>query len=283
MEDYQKQWEFLKKKFEMGQLGHAYLLSGPAEADKFHFAKEFIRLINCLSSQILLCEGKTWEDKCQNCKMIEKENFPDLLIIKSKNSQSSLKEGKDNIEIDVSQIRNAQNFLSYKSYYGGFKAVIIEDAERMNFEAQNCFLKSLEEPKGDTIIFLISSKPNLLLNTILSRCQEIKFFYNGKYEISNDEKIILSGLEKIINSKLAEKFQYAKSANLEGENFGKILMVLRKYFRNLLISQVENSQSAGYSIEKLRKILELIEHISHQSQLYNINNKMALEVILLET
>src|SRR5439155_12638026 len=113
---------------------------------------------------------------CQNCLAIEKGSYPDLLFIKSSNSQSSIKDEVDKMEIDVAQVREAQNFLSYKSYYGGFKAVIVDDADRMNQEAQSCFLKTLEEPKGKTIIILNSSKPQILLQTITSRSQEIKFF-----------------------------------------------------------------------------------------------------------
>jgi DNA polymerase III delta prime subunit len=79
---------------------------------KKEFAKEFAEFIGC--------------------------KFPDLMCIKP----------EEGGQIQIAKIREAQNFLSFKSYYGGFKSVIVQDAEKMNQEAQSCFLKTLEEPKG---------------------------------------------------------------------------------------------------------------------------------------
>ncbi len=292
---YQKQWDFLKRKFESNQLSHSYLLSGRNAGSIKFFSKEFIKYIYYASPNF---NGRGNQEKgeascgsCQNCKMIERENLPDLLIIKSSNSTSSLKDGVDKIEIDISQIREAQNFLNYKPYYGNYKTIIIENAERMNQEAQSCFLKSLEEPKGKTIIFLISSKPDLLLPTIVSRCQEIKFFYTSKYEITKDEEKIFKNLQNVIGTDLAEKFQYAKLADLSGENFNKILNILQKYFRSLLLAKIEKNTSLKihpndlddkYSIRRLKTILELTDKISRQSDTTNLNNKLALEIILME-
>ena len=120
---------FLKKKFEAGQLSHAYLFTGEEGIGKKLFAKEFAEFVGC--------------------------KFPDLMILSGANKKDPV--FGDGGEIKVSQIREVQNFLSYKSYNGGYKIVIVDGAEKMNAEAQNCFLKTLEEPKGQTILFLISS------------------------------------------------------------------------------------------------------------------------------
>lgn len=295
----QKQWDFLKNKFEAGQLGHAYLFSGKDVTSIEIFAKEFVRLVNCLSSQILpdgklgnnkynYCEGKTWEDKCQNCKMIERGVFPDLLTITSLQSESSTKNEKDMMSIEIEQLRQAQNFLSYKSFYGAFKAVIIHNAERLTFEAQNCFLKNLEEPRGETIIFLISSKPDMLLPTITSRCQEMKFFQIGEHQSSEDEQKILKELLNIMTSDLAVKFQYAKNVNLDEGNLNKILGILQRYFRDLLLLKIGVTlktpviESKNFTIGQIKKAIKLIGDISHQSNTTNVNSKLALEIVLLE-
>lgn len=274
---HKKQWDFLKNKFKTGKMPHAFLFSGPKESEKNLFAKELVKFISC-SEKEKPCQI------CQNCRMIEKENFPDLLVVKSINSESSIKNEKDMMVIEIEQIRQAQNFLALKSYYGGYKFLIVDDAERMTFEAQSCFLKTLEEPRGKTIIFLISSKPHMILQTIYSRCQEIKFFYREHYEFSDQEQKILSDLGKVMGSELAEKFQYAKNTNLEGENFNKILGVLRKHLRHLLLAKagVEKAENVNYPMSKIKKAIELIEDISRQAEISNINNKMALEVILME-
>ena len=264
---HQKQWNFLKKKFESGQLAHAYLFSGEDKIGKKTLAKEFVKLISCLDGQAC--------GICKNCKDIEKENHPDFLMVNLKN---------DKQEIEISQIREALNFLSLKSYYDSFKAVIVNGAEKMTFQAQSCFLKTLEEPKGKTIIFLISSKPDLLLPAVISRCQEIKFFQIGKYQFSKEEQKILEDVLSVADSSLAVKFQYAKKVNLENNNLKEILEILQRYLRHLLFLRVkaENLTSKDYSLLKIKEVLKLLETIDRQISLTNVNPKLALEILLME-
>lgn len=308
---HQKQWDFLKNKFESGKLGHAYLFSGESQLGKRTFAKEFVKLINCQEKKEKPCQ------KCQNCKMIEGERFPDLFTIKN-NGQ----------EITIDKAREAQNFLSYKSYYGSFKSVIIDEAEKMNQEAQSCFLKTVEEPKGKTIIIFVSLRPEALLPTIFSRCQPIKFFLARKGLIEDylknqgvgkdkaetlalasegkpgramelffnqgiieKEKKLLNQLSEIINSSLAEKFQYVKKLELENNELNEILAVLIKYFREILFLKTgaglgQKIQApiplTDYSLQKIKKNIELIDYIQRQASVYNINPKLALEYILAE-
>lgn len=283
---YQKQWQFLKKSFESGNLAHAFLFSGQDIESIKSFTKDFIKLINCLyykSHGRKVC-GTDKKDVCRNCRMIENGSFPDLLTLKSSDSRSSVKNEKDIMEVSIEQVRRAQNFLGYKSYYGAFKSVIIENAERMNSETQSCFLKTLEEPKGKTVIFLLTSKPDFLLPTIFSRCQHIKFFYKVSNELSESEKKTMQELKKIIYSDLAEKFKYAKNVNLEEGNFNKILNILQKYFRQLLLSKISaiNFTEKKYPISKIKNNLELIEDLIYKSDTANVNKKLALEILLME-
>ncbi|MEK7664851.1 MAG: hypothetical protein AAB361_01775 [Patescibacteria group bacterium] len=282
---HEKQWNFLKNKFEQGQLSHAYLFAGEKQLGKKIFAKEFIKLINCLAEKEKPCQ------KCQNCQMIEKGNFPGLLMVEDA-------EG----ELKIEKLREAQNFLSYKSYYGSFKAVIVNDSEKMNQESQNCFLKTLEEPKGKTIIILISSRKEMLLNTITSRCQTVKFSIAGlsKHIFLNQAKTekeekLLKEILKIIGSSFAEKFQYAKSLDFESQSLGEILIILTKYFRYLMLLKAGAEDKRGqkyfieppdflknYSLEKIKKNINLIEYINQQISLTNTNPKLALEYLLVE-
>ncbi|OGZ70687.1 MAG: hypothetical protein A2904_01870 [Candidatus Staskawiczbacteria bacterium RIFCSPLOWO2_01_FULL_33_9] len=277
---HKKQWNFLKNKFESGQLAHAYLFSGEEKLGKRTLSKEFVKLINCQSSLQKPC------GICKNCKDIEKENHLDILMVNKKD---------DKQEIEISQIREALSFLSYKSYYGGYKTVVIENAEKMNQEAQGCLLKTLEEPKGKTIIILIASHHELLLPTIFSRCQTISFFQTEKYESSKEEQQILKELVKVINSDFAEKFQYAKKVNLEGNNIKGVLEILQKYLRHLLFLKigVENLTKQdyfpevtgifkNYSISKIKEVLKLLDVINTQTSLTNASPKLALEILLME-
>jgi len=243
---HKKQWELLKKKFEVNQLAHAYLFTGAKGIGKKTFAVEFAELVGC--------------------------KFPDLMLVKPD-------EGK---EISIKKIREVQNFLAYKSYNGGFKIVIIDDAERMNIDAQDCFLKDLEEPKGQTLFMLISSKPDMLLPTITSRCQTVKFFKpKGPegYPAQNPERLkkeqeILKELIPVINSNLADKFKYAKSIDFEKQDPLEIIEVMQKYFRKKLLDDTSDQEA--------KKFLELSEEINNKLFFTNANPKLALEILLME-
>jgi len=160
----------------------------------------------------------------------------------------------------------------------------------MNQEAQSCFLKTLEEPKGKTLLILISSKPDMLMPTIISRCQTIKFFRPKDLpvntEITKREQDILNDLMPVIGSNLADKFNYAKSIDFEKQNLGEILEVIQKYFRNLLLAEagvVKFSPSIKkYPIDKIKKIINLIEEINSKLLFTNANPKLALEILLME-
>jgi len=274
-----KQWDFLKDKFSAGQLSHSYLLSGNKNIGKQVFAKNFIKFVICQDKK-----ENNYCGKCVNCQMIDKENFPDLMMIKS----------EDGGEVPIAKIREVQNFLSYKSYYGSYKSVIIENAEKMNQEAQSCFLKTLEEPKGQTLLFLVSSKPDMLLDTLRSRCQQIKFFGNT---IVDDKKLekerqILEEILPVVGATLAEKFKYAKSVDFEKIALTEILEPFERYTRYMMFKKLIGDEKKyfsdlssvmeNYSVEKLKKIVELIEDINSKIIFTNINQKLALEILLLE-
>jgi replication-associated recombination protein RarA len=219
-------------------------MTGAEGIGKKLFAKEFSEFIGC--------------------------KFPDLKILSEQNKKDPL--FGDGGEIKISQVREVQNFLSYKSYNGSYKVVIIDEAEKMNQEAQSCFLKTLEEPKGQTILFLISSKPDLLLATIFSRCQTMKFF-KPKNLPENPEKSeraqkILSELSPVLNSTFAEKFKYVKSFDFQKQDPLEILLVIQKYLRQDLLRN--------------RRILKLTEEISNKLLFTNANPKLALEILLME-
>ena len=233
---HEKQKEFLKRKFELGQLSHAYLFAGSNGLGKKDFAKKFGEHIGL--------------------------KFPDLMFA----------EPEENKEISIAKIREIQNFLSYKSYNGGYKTVVINNAHLMSIEAQNCFLKTLEEPKGKTLIILISSRPDLILPTVFSRCQPIKFFGRPKETAEQEEesKEILNKILKVINSDLSAKFKYAKEEDPDSQKLQKIILALQKHYREFLPTD-----------QKSRRILKMIDEINFKTTFSNVNTKLALEILLL--
>lgn len=169
---HQKIWNFFVDS--KSNLSHAYLFSGVEKIGKKRLAVEVVKLLNCKNLEDSLKYQKYPCLKCKNCLDIEKNQFPDLFILEKK---------EDKKEVEIEQVRDLKKNLSFKPYNSEFKIVIIDNTHLMNLSAQNALLKTLEEPLGQTIVFLISDKPKKLLETILSRVQEIRFFNPGKEEI----------------------------------------------------------------------------------------------------
>lgn len=124
-----------------GGLSHAYLFSGPPGVGKATAALAFVREILHFSS-----------------------THPDFLWMK-----------RQGASVKISEIRELQEWMSYKPFQGDRRAVIIEDAHLMTLEAANALLKTLEEPPGQGVIILLADKDSLL-PTVQSRCQVIRFY-----------------------------------------------------------------------------------------------------------
>lgn len=248
---HQKQWQFLVKSSELGRLSHALLFSGEDHLGKKTLAIEFAKFL-------------IGQD-------IEKGTHPDFILI----------EPEDSKEIQISQIRNLIQKLSFKPYLADFKIAIINNAHLMTQEAQNCFLKFLEEPKDKTFLILITAYPLFLLPTILSRVQKIRFFPTKDFEIKNKEELI-SDLIKISKSDLSTRFQYAK--NISTENLEEILDTWLRYFRKIFISKLAGPKIEEFSqcsLTKLKDILKQIQSTKFLISTTNVNLRLALEILLM--
>ena len=128
-------------------------------------------------------------------------NHPDFLIIEPI-SLLETKTSKSGSEIiKVAQIRNIKSFLGQKSITSEKKIVLITDAHLLNEAASNCLLKTLEEPSNG-IFILLTSKLNILLDTIISRCQMIRFRSLSAKRITSISKEYLDPLKYSINREL---------------------------------------------------------------------------------
>jgi len=150
---------FLKAYVNSGKIPNALMFSGIKGVGKFSLAKEFAKACSCSESKSAI------SGKRLNCIQIEQEIHPDLFIIRPS--------GKAD-EITIDMIRELQHFLNLSPQTVARKFFIIDDADRMNIEASNAFLKSLEEPPLDSVIILVSSNLDSMLPTIKSRTQEVK-------------------------------------------------------------------------------------------------------------
>ena len=148
--------EYLEKIVNSNNVLHSYLFLGTEGIGKKEIAKEFAKKILCSTKE----EGCT----CKSCLCFDSNNHPDLYVI-----------DYDNQSIKIDEIRTLTEKVIEKPIISEKKVYIINNAETMTKEAQNCLLKTLEEPPEFVVIILISSNDILILNTIKSRCMTIKF------------------------------------------------------------------------------------------------------------
>src|SRR3972149_5718112 len=198
-----------------GNISHAYIFAGPEEVGKKLTALTFAKTLNCINGKEDCCE------ECLSCKKINSLNYPDLIIIRKgdentkTNTISDIKRNfgdenedkdKESKSIKIGAIRELQRRLSLKPYEGKRKVAIIDNAEDMIAASCNAFLKTLEEPPGETVIILITSNTHSLLPTVVSRCQVIKFnplsdehikeILIKNYKFSENDASILASLSK---------------------------------------------------------------------------------------
>jgi len=114
---------------------------------------------------LALCEGTARPcGTCASCSLLRSDSHPDFHLVQLE---------EDAKQIKVDQIRELIGVLELKSYRRGFKVGIIEGAETLNANGANAFLKTLEEPAGDTLLIVIARPSHRLPATIASRCQRI--------------------------------------------------------------------------------------------------------------
>ena len=151
------------------RLAHALLFAGPDGIGKFLAAEWLAFGLLCARGPARPC------GVCGPCKRLMAGTHPDLFVVDP--------EGEGEEEIKISRItyreRDAQpnvgEFLSLRPMEGGWRVVLLRDADGMNEEAQNALLKTLEEPGTSTLLVLIAARPESLLPTTRSRCVPIGF------------------------------------------------------------------------------------------------------------
>lgn len=136
---------------------HAYLLTGARGLGKRTLAKVLAGALFCVS------ESKPC-GQCEACRRMYDGNEPDLLTVFS----------DDGSTIGVDQVREIIQKVSQHAFGAGFRVVLIEPVERMTLQAQNCLLKSLEEPIANVVFLLMTHELTATLGTIASRCIRLK-------------------------------------------------------------------------------------------------------------
>ncbi len=156
----QVDWATLQARVHQGRLPHALLLTGRAGLGKYHFARAFATALLCAQpdAQGLAC------GQCRSCTLLAAGSHPDYLEAMPEEPGKAIK---------IDQVRALIASLRLTSQYNGYKIAILSPAEAMNRAAANSLLKTLEEPRSDTLLCLCSHEPTRLPATIRSRCQRL--------------------------------------------------------------------------------------------------------------
>jgi len=236
---------------EKNNLSNAYIFYGPENTGKKATAVKFI-------SEIIKKNNSNIDSTIK----IQDNNHPDYMIVEptyllrgnlvNQSEISSDFNQKIKPIIRIEQIRQIKNFLSRKSIQSDIKCIVIIDAHLFNEASSNCLLKTLEEP-ANGIFILLTSKINLLIDTILSRCQKIKFS-----AFTNEQ------LLKIVNeSQEIKAAEIQKIANIDDLIFisngspGKLLKNLRwvkKISKDIILSL----KYPDYNYEEALKLAKII-------------------------
>ena len=153
-----------------GSLPPSLLLTGPEGIGKGLVAQGIAQAMNCLNPRIGSESDTIAIDGCGSCSVcsrIDRGAFPDFIVVKPTETGSKIIESETGV-IKIDQLRSV---------------VVIDQAEKMDAHAQSAFLKNLEEPPTSTQFILVTSRPDMLLGTVRSRCPRLRFGFLAVDEI----------------------------------------------------------------------------------------------------
>ena len=258
-----KNKEILKKAIEINKTSHSYIFCGTEGIGKKLIAKELAKKILCLKEKENSCD-------CKSCIEFDSDNNPDFQLIESV-------DGK----IKIEQIRQMQRKVAEKPIISNNKVYIIDNADTMTTEAQNCLLKTLEEPPEYITIILICTNEGNLLSTIKSRCTRMQF------EPIKDEEI-----KEYIKTNLPDEQISPQIIELAQGSIGKAIKLnerkdIYENIENILLSMqnrdlidiVQMSEVIYKSKEEIKSILEYINVLLMKLSKQNIKYINCVQIV----
>ena len=254
--------EYLETSIKENNILHSYLFLGTEGIGKRMLAEKFARAILCKENGKDYCT-------CKSCICFDGNNHPDYSLIN--------REGET---IKIEKIREITKKVIEKPIVSERKVYIINDSDKMTKEAQNCLLKTLEEPPDFVTLILISANENLLLNTIKSRCMKLKF-----QDISSEElkKFAIEKLQyKDISDNMLKSFGgsigRAEKLKENNENYRGI-----EEFTRLLVSKnkLETMQMGKilYDKENIYDILDYLIVCLYSNKEQNIKYLNCIDLV----
>lgn len=252
---HERQKNILRRALKQQRIAHAYLFSGPDGIGK--------RLVALAFARALLCERGQGCGSCSACRKVDHNNHPDIHLLDS-----------DGANLKIDQIRALQQQLSLRPLEGRYKICLIDSAEKMTLGAANALLKTLEEPRPDTLLILLTDQPEQLIATIRSRCQQLTFNRLTRLQIST-----------ILNDKLDLDDRDAQIlAALSDGSLKKALGQNRQLYlekrRNLI--QSLSALSSGSTIPTFALADELASEKEHLEDILGIYESFYRDSLLLK-
>ena len=260
----EKTKEELKRSLEEDKVSHSYMFVGIEGIGKQLIAKAFAQMILCTNETEKGC------DKCKSCIEFQSQNHPDFLYIEP-----------DGNSIKIEQIRYLQRKIQEKPIISNKKVYIINDADKMTQEAQNCLLKTLEEPPEYSTIILIGSNENAFLNTIKSRCmkltfqpiasEEIKQYMEKTYGMNNINENMLEAFQGSIGKAIALKDKREEYENIE--------KMIEKLDKTDMTELIELGSAIYQSKEEINDILEYMNIVLLKMTKENVKYANCIDIV----
>jgi len=170
--------QLLQRALARGRLGHAYLFAGDKLEELESLARTLAKTLNCQKPVKTGGVATDCCDVCPVCLKIDGDVHADIHWARP--------ESKSRV-ITIEQMRDLMRQIQLKPAGAEHKVAIIAGADRLNVQAANAFLKTLEEPPARSVLILLSTEPQRVLETIQSRCLRLNFYGDGKRELDAAE------------------------------------------------------------------------------------------------
>lgn len=165
--------QLLQRSLARGRLGHAYLFTGHRLEELELLARTLAKTLNCRKPVKTGGAATDCCDECLSCRKIDHETHTDIHWARPE-SRSRV--------VTVEQMRDLMREIQLRPTEADYKVAIIAAADRLNPQAANAFLKTLEEPPARSVLILLSTEPQRILETILSRCLRLNFSTGSNYQ-----------------------------------------------------------------------------------------------------
>ena len=271
-----------------GRLGHAFLISSASETVRNNFALVVAQIAGCPE---FAAAGKV-DAECDCCSKIERGIYPELHVLTPIGKSCQIQVGDRN-NPEPNTVRDFIGSFQMSSWKDSWRKIgIIYDCDRMNKEAQNALLKTLEEPPPNTVIILVTGNPSSLLPTTRSRCQQLVLPSDGmQYEFPGVDELFPVLCEICFKSGNLVSAEYGASVLIriagslldgvkarEEEHFAGLINTARQMEDSAMVKRLEerkNNQIYGAYMRERRSFLSAISCFCFQ--VYMLSQKVAFD------